>query len=594
LNGRASPWITPVTARLRPGVSLEAAQAEMDVITTDLERLYPENRNRAALLVPFADQYFGHVRPALYILLGAVGFVLSIACTNLASLLLARGDARQRELAVRAALGAARARVARLVIIESLTVSILGGVLGVLCAVWFIDVLVALSPVSLPSFVRVVIDARVLAFTMAVCTLSGLLFGLAPALIGSRTDVIASLKLGGRDASSGRAPSVRRRLVTAEIAVALVLVTGAGLMLRTLDRLRAFDPGFRLDGLLTVTLSVPPDLLGNQAATRANEFLRTLLDRVRLAHGVDHASLTWDVPLIDIWLQTRVRIVDRDVDPVLVRRHMASPGYFATLGIPVLEGRDFTSADDRSASQYVAIISRRMAQRYWPDASALHQRLLYNERTLEIAGVVGDVQHESLVQPSADPDLYLSVYQTTLMRGITLAMRTSGESEPVVAAVRDALREVGQGATIFQTRTGEQIFNAQIARQRFMGALLTIFSSVALLLTLVGVYGVAAYNVSRQSREIGIRVALGATRSDVLHDVLRLELTPIVQGIVFGIAAGLAVTGGLSAFLHGVSPTDPLTFTVVALLLTAVAILACLIPARGATRIDPVVALRAE
>lgn len=593
-NGRSAPWITPVIARLRAGVTLRDAQAEMDRVTADLEQRYPENRNRGATIVSFDDQYFGHVRPVLFILLGAVGLVLLIACTNLASLLLARCDVRQRELAVRAALGAARARVARLVLVESLTVSILGGLLGLLTAAWFIDVLVALSPVSLPSFVRVAIDARVMAFTFAVCTVSGLVFGLAPALIGSRIDVIQGLRLGGRSAAAKGSPSLRRKLVTAQIAFALVLVVGAGLMLRTIERLHAFDPGFQLDRFLTVNVLLPPELLGAQAAEKANAFLRTLVERIGAVPGVERASLTWDVPLINIWLQTGVRIVDRDLDPVLVRRHMASPNYFHSLGIPILEGRDFTEGDDRSASQYVAIVSRSLAQRYWPDNSALHQRLRYNDRTFEIVGVVGDIQHESLLRPSVDPDVYFSLYQSTLMRGVTLALRTSADPDTAATAVRPIVHRTVPGATVFRTRTGEDILNAQIAPQRFMSALLTIFSAVALVLTLVGVYGVAAYNVTRQTREIGIRAALGATRSQVLREVLRLELTPIGQGVALGVGAGLLLTNTLSAFLHGVSATDTATFTIVAALLGVAAILACVIPARSATRVDPAITLRAE
>jgi predicted permease len=571
------------------------AQAEMDVVTTGLEQRYPgENRNRGATIVSFNEQYFGQVRPVLFILVGAVGLVLSIACTNLASLLLARGDARQRELAVRSALGAARARVARLVLVESVTVSLLGGLLGLLAAVWLIDLVVALSPVSLPSFVHVSVDARVLAFTFAVCTIAGVVFGLAPAVIGSRGDILQGLKLAGRGSATSGTPSLRRRLVTAQIALALVLAIGAGLMFRTLDRLRAFDPGFRLDGLLTVTISLPPDLLTGQTADKATPYLRALLDRVKTVRGVDSAGLTWDVPLIDVWLQTRVRIVDRDDDPVLVRRHMASPDYFRTLGIPLLEGRDFSARDDRSASQQVAIISRQFADRYWPNGGALHQRLQYNNRTLEIIGVVGDVQHEDLLRSSADPDLYMSVYQATLNRAITFAMRTSDSAEAIVAAIREIVRDIGLGAPIFATRTGEQIFNAQIARQRFMGALLTIFSSVALLVTLVGVYGVASYNVSRRTREIGVRMALGGARGDVLGNILRIELMPIAYGIVFGLVVATGASGALEAFLHEVSPTDPVTFATVAILVAAVALIACLLPARLATRIDPAAALRAE
>jgi predicted permease len=594
LSGRGAPFISPVVARLRPGVTTQQAQQEIDVVAAELERQYPENRDRGAVIVPIADQYFGRVRPVLLILFGAVSIVLSIACANLAGLLLARGDARARELAVRAALGAARGRIARMVLVESLTISLVGGALGLLLAAWLIDVLLALSPVSLPVFVRVAIDVRVLAFAFAVCATSGVVFGLAPAIVGSRTDVVEALKRGGGRAGGG-SPFLRRRLVTMEIAIAIVLVIGAGLMVRTLDRLRAFDPGFDLDGLLAITVSVPPAALGNQAAPRTDEFMRGLLERVRALPGVREASLTWDVPLTDVWLQNRVQLPDRDVEPVLVRRHTIAPGYFRAMGIPLFEGRDFAAGDAREAGLYTAVISRRMAERYWPGRSAIHQRLLYNKRAFEIVGVAGDVQHERLLEPeSADPDVYFSIYQMTLMRGLTLVLRTDSDPESVATAVRQTVETSGGGWRVWRARTGEDIFAAQVVRQRFMGVLLGVFSLMALVLTLVGVYGVAAYNAGRQVREIGVRLALGASSGDVLRTLVKAEAPSILQGILAGVAGSMVVTGTLSALLHGVSPTDPATFGAAAAVVALVATLACAIPARAAAAADPIVALRSE
>jgi putative ABC transport system permease protein len=591
LNGRGSPFITPVVARLRPGVSLQQAQQEIDAVAAELERQYPTNRNRGAAVVTFVDQYFRNARPILLILLGTVGFVLLIACANLSSLLLARANARQREIAVRAALGAGRWRIVRLVLAESLLISTLGGALGLLTAAWLIDGLVALSPASLPSFVRIAIDTRVVLFTLVVCTTSGTAFGLAPAVMGSRTDVTEGLKPGLR---GGGSPFLRRRLVTTQIAVALVLVVGAALMLRTLERLRAFDPGFELEGLLAVTVSLPGSALGSKAEPRTHERLKTMLGRVRGLPGVRSASLTWDVPLVDVWLQTRVRLVDREADPVLVRRHPVGPGHFRTLGIPMLEGRDFTADDNRSASQYVAIISRRMAQRYWPEGSALHKLLRHNDRTLEIVGVAGDVQHERLLQPAtADPDLYVSLEQASLLRVVTFAVRTA-DAAHTAAAIREIVRDAGNSMSVFRVRTGEDILAAQTARERFVGLLLAIFSLIALALTLVGIYGVTAYDVSRQRRDIAIRMALGATRGDVLYSIVRGEAPSILQGLALGIIAALALTGTLSAMLHGVSSTDPGTFALVTGLIAIVATLACLIPARLASRVDPAVTFRAE
>ena len=594
LSGRGAPWITPVVARLRPDATIQQAQQEIDAVTARLELKYAENSNRGAVIVPIADQYFGRVRPLLLVLLGAVAFVLSIACANLASLLLARGDARARELAMRAALGATRGRIARLLLTESLTISLAGGALGLLFAAWFIDALVALSPVSLPSFVHVAIDARVLVFTFTVCALSGLVFGLAPAIVGSRADVVEALKRGGGQGGRG-SPFLRRRLVTIEIAAAIVLVIGAGLMFRTLERLRAFEPGFDLDGLLAVTLSIPSSALGSQAAPRSDEYLRGLLEKVRSLPGIRDASVTWDVPMTDVWLQNRVQLADRDTEAVLVRRHTIAPGYFRTMRIPLLEGRDFAAQDGREAGQSTAIISHRMAEKYWPGQSALHQRLLYNKRAFEIVGVVGDVQHERLLQPvNADPDVYFSLYQMALMRGITIVTRTTADPESVATSIRRMVASNGGGWNVSRVRTGADIFAAQVVRQRFMGVLLSAFSVMALALTLVGVYGVAAYNARRQIREIGIRVALGAGRRDVLRTLVKAELPSILQGILAGIGAAIGLTGMLSVLLYDVSPMDPATYGAVSALVALAAILACVIPGRKAARVDPVVALRTE
>ena len=594
LRGRGSPFITPVIARLRPGTTMQDARREIDRVAGALEQQYATNRNRGAAIVPFADQYFRQARPILFILLGAVGFVLTIACANLASLLLARGDARQRELAVRAALGATRARIARLVFAESLVVTVCGGALGLLACAWFIDLLMAVTPASsLPSFVHVAIDSRVLLFTLSVCAACGVAFGLAPAITGSRAKVVDALKAGGRG-GPGWSPSLRRRLVTVQIAVALMLVVGAGLMLRTLERLRAFDPGFDLDGLVAVVVRLPARALGVAAEPRTHEQLRAIVERVSGLPGVESAALTWDLPLNDTWLQTRVRLADREADPVPVRRHMIGPGYFRTMRIPLIEGRDFTASDTRAAGRDVTIISRRMAERYWPTTSALHQRLAINDRTLDIVGIVGDVQHERLLQPpTADPDVHYPLEQATLLRAVTVALRTT-DARRAMPEVRKIVRNAGNGMSVFRTRSGDEMYAAQTVRQRFVATLLTLFSAVAMVVTLVGVYGVAAYNVSRQTREIGVRMALGATRRDVLRTILRAEMPSVAVGITFGMVAALALGGTLSGLLHGVSAADPVTFAAVAVLIGLVAAFACLVPAQIATRVDPVVALRAE
>ena len=613
LKNREGPWISPVFARLRPGVTREQAQSELDGVTSELERLYPvENRNRGAVMVSLADQFYAGIRPMLLMLFGAVTFVLSIACVNLASLLLARGGTRARELAIRAAIGGERRRIVRLLLVESVTLSLLGGGLGLLLAVWMVDALLALSPVALPSFVRIGFDGRALSFTFAMCVASGLLFGIAPALAGTRMELLGTLK-GATAATNAGSPLLRRRLVTAEISLALVLLIGAGLMIRTLLSLGSIDPGFRLDGLLRVSLWMPPDRLASQRGPEGElDAAQTLLDQVKVLPTVDDVALSWfGMPLSNGWLQYRMRVVGRDTELIRVRRHMVSPGYFRTMGIPILDGREFSVDDARAIDRPVAIISQRMARQYWPDggpfrttgnsatavASASPRAaalLQYNETVYEIVGVAGDVRFTSLLEPAAgDHDVYVPFSPMT-NRTFGVIVRATGDSEPIAAAIRRIVGDVSPGSVVTRVETGSTLFDQQVARQRFARALLSAFALLALVLTLVGVYGVTAYNVSRQTRDIGIRMALGATRRDVVAAVLKGELGFVFHGLVIGIVAGLALTGVLSGLIYGVSRTDPATFVSVATLVAVVAILACLIPARWATRIDPVVALRVE
>ena len=596
LTGRGQRWMDPVAARLKPGVTIAQAQAEMDALAARLEQLYEDNRNRGVVIVPLREEFFGDIRPMLLVLLGAVGFVLLIACVNVANLLLARGSARQRELAVRAALGARRGRIVRQLLTESVALSVLGGVGGLLAAFWSIDLLVALSPIPFPTFVRIGVDLQVLAFTFAVCVLSGVLFGVAPAMAASRTDLVSTLKAGGRDSADSGSPLLRRALVTAEIALALVLLIGAGLMLRTMDRIRGFDPGFRPEGLITMRLALPLETGADaeSSAQRMAQFAQTLLERVRQLSAVSDASLASDTPLGSSSSATIVRL---DTDPetgIRVFRHAVSPGHFRTLGMRLLEGRDFSDFDARSAEQRVVIVSRTMARRHWPGQNALYKRLRQGNGTYEVIGVVDDVQHRSLLEPeTADPDIYFPLFQLPA-RTIGIMARASGDPEPAVAAIRNTVTQLNQAVPVFAVATGEELVAQQASSARFSSVLLSAFALLALTLTMVGIYGVTAYAVSRQTRQVGIRMALGATRGDVLRLVLRGGLTFITAGLVLGALAALALTRLLSSLIYGVSATDPATFASVIALLAAVALLACFVPAARATRIDPVVALRSE
>ena len=593
VDNRAQRSIDVVVARLAPGVAIEQARADMDAIAARLDRAHPSDAGeRGAGIAPLRDEFFGGLRQMLLVLLGAVGFVLIIACVNVAGLMLARGTTRQGELAVRCALGARRGRIVRQLLTESVVLFVAGGAAGLLAAFWSVDLLVALSPEPFPGFVRIDVDSGVFAFTLVACLAGGLLCGVAPAMAASRAKALATLRTTGRD-GSGSPATFRRGLVTAQIALALVLLVGAGLMLRTLDRLTGFDPGFQPRGLVTLRLTVPETSVSGEAAPeRLTTFSRTLLEQIRALPGVRAASLSSDVPLGTSTSATIVRIAGDDT-PVRVYRHAVSPGHFRTIGAPLLRGRDFTDADG-PASKRVVIVSRAMAARHWPSGGALHQRISRGDQGFEIVGIVGDVQHRRLLEPdSADPDIYLPIYQAPSSAFSTLT-RTSGEVQRTVTAIRQTIARLDPAIPVFQVETGEQLMGRQTSSARFSGVLLAVFALVALTLTMVGIYGVTAEIVSRQTRQFGIRMTLGATRADVLKLVLSRGVSFIAIGLGLGTLAALGLTRLLASWIYGISATDPATFAAVIVVLSLVALLACLIPAAKATRIDPLVALRTE
>jgi predicted permease len=594
LRSRGVGWISPVVARLRPGVTVEDVQAELDRVTTRLAEQFPaENRNRGAIVVPLRDQFYGGISHFLLVLFGAVGLVLLAACVNVAGLLLARSASRGRELALRRALGASQGRVVRLLLTESLLISMTGGAAGLLLAGWMLGGLLAISPEPLPRFVHAGITLPVLGFTLLVCIAAGVLFGTATSLSTARVDVLPALKAASHAHAESASPRLRRGLVAAQVACAVVIFVGSGLMIRTVGQLRAFNPGFNLSGVLTMTVLAPIE--ATQATARAPEALeRAVLDRVRALPTVREASLSFDLPLTDTWLQARAQIVGREGESIRIRRHMVAPGYFQVLRIPVLEGRDIEASDGRDASRYVALISQRLARQNWPGTSPLGQQLRLGQRTYDIVGVVGDVRHRTLLEPeTSDPDVYFSLYQVS-MRGFNVAVRGTSDPETLAADVREVIREVSPTSPVFRVGTGDQILGAQIRRQRFMSALLSAFAMLALSLTVVGVYGVAAYNVSRQTRQIGLRVALGATPASIVRQVLGGELSWVLAGLVIGGVAARMLTGVLSTLLYGVAPGDLPTYALAAALLTVTAVVACLVPARRALVIDPVAALRVE
>jgi putative ABC transport system permease protein len=596
VNERGQRSIDLVVARLAPGVTLEQARVEMDAIAGRLDRMYPSPvGERGAAIQPLRDEFFGGpMKGMLLVLLGAVGFVLLIACVNVASLLLARGVARQGEIALRCALGASRRRIVRQMIMESLVLSGLGGVVGLAAGFFGVDMLVGLSPVPFPDFLRVDVDLRVLAFTFAICLAGGLLAGAAPAIVASRTNLLAALSVTGRDASSS-STLLRRGLVTVEIALALVLLVGAGLMLRTIDRLMTIDAGFTPRGLVTMRLAVPAAITeAGMPDERLAVFTRTLLDRVRALPGVATASLSSDVPLGTSASATTVRIEGRDTPAIRVYRHAVSPGHFRNIRARLLQGRDFTDDDGRTGSARVAIVSRAMATRYFPAGDALRSRIRRGDDLYEVVGVVGDLRHRDLVEAaSADPDIYFPIYQVP-SRALAVMARTTVEGQSPVAAIRQTVAELDRGVAVFQIETGDQLLGRQTSPQRLSGTLLGAFALVALALTLIGIYGVTAYAVGRQTRQLGIRIALGATRGDILRLVLSSGMVFIAAGLALGTCAALGLTRLLGALIYGVSAADPMTFATVIGLLLLMAVLACLVPAVRATRIEPLAALRAD
>jgi predicted permease len=593
-DDRGSRWMG-VVGRLRGGVTLETARAELLSLSMNLRREYPKAlSDRLADMGPLRDEYVGSIRTTLLVLLGAVSFVLLIACTNVANLMLARGASRRREMAVRTALGADRRRLLRQVLTESLLLSVLGGLAGLLCAAWGADLLIKVNPAPFPSFVSFDVDVRVLAFTFGICVATGLLFGAFPAFAMTRGDITSGLKDGARDSSQGSSPRLRQALVVAEIALALVLLAGAGLMLRTIAALRAYDPGFNPAGLVHARVALAPEAYDPQASIA---FGQRFLAQVRTLPGVEAAALSSDIPLGTSSSAQMVAIDGRDAaaPPIRVYTHRVTPGYFATLGTPVLAGRDFTEQDvDREGVPGAVIISQRMARRHFDDADPIDQRLRLGKRLFTVIAVVGNVQHRRLLEEAtADPDIYFPLAQVPT-RNLAVIARTAGSVDALAQGIRGEVRRLDASVPVYSVATGDELRSSQTSGAEFGMFLLGTFALVALTLTMIGIYGVTAYTISRQTRQIGIRMALGATRGDVLRLVLGSGMAFIVVGLSIGVVAAMALTRLLGSIIYGVTPTDPATFAAVLALLAAVGLLACYVPARRATRIDPVVALRVE
>jgi predicted permease len=586
-------------ARLKPGVTVAQAQAEMDSISRRLEQRYPaDNKGWGALIVPLRDEMVGEVRPALLVLFAAVSLVLLIACANVASLVLARTLARRKEIALRAALGASRGRVLQQVLCENVVLALAGGALGLFLAREGVDGIVAFLGESLPRSSEVRVDARALGFTLLISVLTGLAAGLVPALRLMKVNLSEALKQGmGRTASDSGGHRTRGALVIVEVALSLVLLVGAGLMIRTLAVLRAVDPGFDPRGVLSLFLAIP----ATRYATPAQQidFFDRALERVRAQPGIDSAGAVNQLPMAGrgstqpVAIEGHAAAALSEQPEVAVR--VLTPGYLRAMQIPLLRGRDVGEADV-TGRPGIVLVSESMARRFWPDEDPIGRRLtlsFYPGVPREVVGVAGDVKLEGLADTQASPTLYVPLAQMP-QTWMSVVVRGRPQSGDIVPAVTAAIRQVDAEQPVLEVMTLEAFMEDSLAHQRVSMLLLALFAGFAVLLAGLGIYSVLSYAVRRRAPEIGLRVALGARHSDILWIVLGHGLRLTLAGLAIGVLGALALTRLLGGLLFGVRPTDPLTFAAVSVLLCAIALLACYLPARRAMRVDPMIALRQE
>ncbi|MEK6286976.1 MAG: ABC transporter permease [Acidobacteriota bacterium] len=589
-------FLRPI-ARLKPGVSREQAQAEINAITVRLEQQYPDsNTDYGARLVLLPEQIVGDMRLTLVLLTAAVAFVLLIACANVANLLLARAATRQKEIAIRSALGASRWRLVRQMLTESVGLALCGGLLGFMIAWWGVELLIKLGPSNIPRLREVTIDGPVFGFTLLVSCVTGILFGLVPALQASPSGLAEILKEGSRGSTGLRGRRVRGALVVSEIALALVLLIGAGLMLKSFLRLSQIEPGFQPVNVLTMQIGLTQTRYA-EAPQRA-AFFSQLLPRVAVLAGVQHAGAVSQLPMSGQNSDTSFSVEGRPPaapgERLGANSRIASPDYFSALGIPLIEGRYFTDRDVKG-SPNVIVISETFARQIFPDEQPLGKRLTIDAGqpwTGEIVGVVGAIRHSGLsVQPWRE--MYVAHAQNPV-GGMNLVVRAAGDPATLASAIKSEVQTLDKDLPLYNVRTMESVVSDSVAQPRFRALLLGIFAAVALILAAVGIYGVMSYYVTQRTHEIGIRMALGAQRRDVMRLVVGQGLMLAMSGVAIGLAAAFAVTRLMSSLLYEVGATDPTTFAVISLLLGGVATLACYIPARRATRVDPIGALRYE
>jgi putative ABC transport system permease protein len=602
---RVALWSTSATlvGRLHPGVTISRASTEVATLTPQMLALFPwsmpERFGRATDVEPLQQRIVGDVAPMLFILLGAVAFVLLIACVNVANLLLVRTGARQREIAIRTVLGAQRGRLVRQMLTESMLLALLGGAVGLMLAFLGVRLLRMLLPADTPRLAEIAIDGRVLVVTLVVALVTGVIFGLLPALRAGRTDPQSALREGGRGTSAG--PGRRRLsrvLVASEVALAVVLVTGAGLLLRSFQHLLRINPGFRTESVVSASVALPRFRLADDVSKRT--FTEELLQRVDALPGVRAAALTTRLPFGGRNYSS-VFIIEGRPDPATTGdwpladvATTVSVDYLSTMGIPLLRGRAF-SASDREGAPPVVLISENLARKYWPDEDAVGKRIKGpgNGGWWTVVGIVGDVKHDQLSESSRTA-FYRPIGQAPMDNAVSVVIRTTADPRSVATSLRGVVSSIDADIPVSEIRTMSDLIAGSLARPRFAMVLLGAFGLLALGLGAIGVYGVLAQTVGDRMREIGLRVALGARPADVLRMVIGQGFGLALTGVAVGLAISAAITRLLAGLLYGVGTTDPVTFAMVPLVLVVVALLASYLPARRAAAVDPMVALRSE
>jgi putative ABC transport system permease protein len=595
-NGQRDARFCFAMAHLKPGVSLQQAQAEATTIAGQLAQAYPkENAGRGAKVEAFRDIMVSRVRPMLWLLFAAVGVILLIACANLANLLLARGLSRHREIAVRAAMGASRWRLIRQLLTETTLIGLVGGAGGVLLAYWGLSALLKL-PQNFVSATEVTLDARVLIFALAVSVITGWLFGLAPAINLAKPQLQSFLREGSRGSGeAARWNRVRGGFVVLQVALSLLLLVGAGLLIRSFDKLLRVDVGFKPEQLLSLEYRLPRNKYSKPEAQW--NFHRQVTEQVQQIPGVKSASLVRGLPFSGNGGTTNIILPDRELpaqgmEPE-VMFNTVMPNYFETIGIPIIKGRTFGN-EDRADSPGVLIINKTMAERFWPGQDPLGKQIKFPQdgSTGTVVGVVGDAKHYVIDEPPR-PQLYGAYSQGP---GIfaTLVIRTTVDPLSLTEQVRQAVWKVDSDQPMWKIRTVEFLVSRSVADRKFLMALMGIFAGLALLLTMIGLYGVISYLVNQRTQEIGIRMALGAQMGQILRMVLKQGMLLVLIGVALGLGSAWILTRLMSRLLYQTSATDPVTFTTIAVLLIVVALLACYLPARRATKVDPMVALRYE